>query len=267
MNMIEKIVALDCDYLSSFSNKMSCEAGVLFYNEKQPNYYDANHAHIWRKVKCADHLLQEIKQFYLEKQLIPRVYLYNVHENLQFVEALERHGFSYETFSDSIQLWNGQLVNLPNNPDIEIERVIDENLQEALDIECSIQEFGGRSVREKAFLQEFQSPHFTFYLLRYKGVACCTASLFQIQNQSRVESVATLLEYRGRGLIAHLLRFIQQKVIEQHLQALWVFPINEHVEKVYQKSNFETKGKWQVIHAFTSGKSISNIRKGVTEKG
>lgn len=43
--MIENdIEALDIAYVSSFATRVERRWGYLFYNENQPNYYDANHA-------------------------------------------------------------------------------------------------------------------------------------------------------------------------------------------------------------------------------
>jgi N-acetylglutamate synthase-like GNAT family acetyltransferase len=146
------------------------------------------------------------------------------------------------------------------NERVFIEKVTDANFEEALEIECSIKEFGGRKVREKAFTEEFTHPSFTHYLLRLDGIACVTACLFEYKDQVRMESVATKEEYRGKGLIGELIYFLQAEVKQRGLDHLWVFPINERVEKVYAKYGFGTAGKFIAGHAFLSGKSIKEIQ-------
>ncbi len=138
--------------------------------------------------------------------------------------------------------------------------VTDQNYTEALHIECSIKEFGGKEVRDKAFAKEFNHPNFEHYLLRYNDAACATACLFVDGNQARMESVATLDEYRGRGLIGELIHSIQVEVDKKGLENLWVFPINEKIEKVYQKYGFRTVEKLKMGHAFLGGKSITEIQ-------
>lgn len=260
MNQIEQIMQLDCDYIKSFSHSEIRKEGMYFYNKEMSTYYDANHAHIWREIKDPQSFLLDIKKFYEAKSLVPRLYLYGIEENQHCVEALQEHGFQYETFIDEIQCWNGEFVQLSPAPEIQIERVTDANLSEALAIEMSITTFGEPALIKEAFLRTYHSPHFKYYLLRVGGVACCTANVFTTKKQGRIESVATLESYRGRGLISYLLQHIQKESVKEALEHLWILPISEQVAKVYAKSNFETVGKVSSIHAFTEGKSIQEIR-------
>ena len=238
----------------------TCKEGVLFYNEDNPTYYDANHAHIWRKISNPDEVLSKIKDFYQSKSLVPRLYLYNLEENQACINALEMHGFQYESFTDDIQCWNGESTLLPHNSAIGIERVTDTNVEEAMAVEMSIATFGEPSLIKKAFEQTYRSPYFTYYLLKLDGKACCTANLFVSGNQGRIESVATLESHRGQGLIGYILQHIQQQSIQLGLENLWIMPINAQVTKVYDKANFKSVGKIASLHAFTEGKSIHQIR-------
>lgn len=257
---LERIMQLDIDYLKSFSEMEEWKEGALFYNKTIPTYYDANHAHIWRKIDHPDVFLQNIKDFYQSKSLIPRMYLYNVEDNHSCLNALEKHGFQCEDFKDDIQCWNGEYVQLTPNPAIQIERVTDTNMEEALAIEMSISAFGEPTLIKQAFEQTYHSPNFTYYLLKLGGVACCSANIFISGNQGRIESVATLESYRGRGLIGYMLQHIQQQSVKLGLEYLWILPISEQVAKVYAKANFQSVGTITSIHAFTEGKSIKEIR-------
>ncbi len=168
----------------------------------------------------------------------------------EFISHLKMNNFELEELITPVQLWKGKPINLAINDEITIDIVTKYNYFEALNIECSIKEFGGKAVREKAFEQEFSHPQFTYYLLSYKGVACATASLFIQDKQARMESVATLEEYRGKGFIGHLINHIQSEVMRMRLDNLWVIPINEKIEKVYQKYGFVTVEKFKMGHAY-----------------
>ncbi|WP_155590545.1 GNAT family N-acetyltransferase [Lysinibacillus cavernae] len=257
---LERIIQLDIDYVKSFSEMEACQEGALFYNKAIPTYYDANHAHIWRKIEDPHVFLQNIKDFYQSKSLVPRLYLYNLEENQSCIKALETNGFQYEHFNDEIQCWNGEFLLLTPNPTIQIERVTAANMEEALAVEMSISTFGEPSLIKKAFEQTYHSPNFTYYLLKLDGVACCSASIFVSGNQGRVESVATIESYRGRGLIGYMLQHIQQQSVKLGLERLWILPINEQVAKVYDRANFKSVATISSIHAFTEGKSIQDIR-------
>lgn len=260
MELLEEIFNLDFAYLASFTQGLDREWGILFYNEEQPDYYDANHAHIDRMVENPDEVIKEVFSFFQSRGLLPRFYIYNLDVQGKFISQLKANHFGYEELISPVQLWDKKIIESRNLEEITIELVTLENYTEAIDIECSIKEFGGRAVREKAFQQEFHNPQFTYYLLRYKGVACATACLFTAGKQARLESVATLEVYRGKGLIGHLVRHIQNEAAKRELANLWVFPINEKIEKIYQKYGFRTVAKLKVGHAFFGGKSIKEIQ-------
>jgi GNAT superfamily N-acetyltransferase len=75
-----------------------------------------------------------------------------------------------------------------------------------------------------------------------------------------MESVATLEAYRGKGLIGELIYFLQSEVKNSGKVDLWVFPINEKIEKVYAKYGFYTAGKFTTGHAYLNGKGIKEIQ-------
>ncbi|CAG9609424.1 GNAT family N-acetyltransferase [Pseudoneobacillus rhizosphaerae] len=260
MDHLEKIFNLDFAYLASFTHRLDREWGILFYNEDHPDYYDANHAHIYRMVEKPDEVIKEVLSFYQSRGLLPRFYIYNLDVQGEFLSQLKDNHFGYEELISPVQLWDKKIIETSNPEEVTIELVTMDNFSEALEIECSIKEFGGRAVREKAFQQEFHNPQFTYYLLRYKGDACATACLFTAGNQARVESVATLEEYRGKGLIGHLIRHIQSEAAKRDIANLWVFPINEKIETIYHKYGFHTVEKLKMGHAFFGGKSIKEIQ-------
>lgn len=262
MELFDKVLELDRAYLSTFTNRVDKTWGSLFFNENQPNYYDANHALISKAVEKPAQLVKEVSDFYKEKNITPRFYIYNHEDNEGLLKELHGAGFRTEELGGPVQLWDNNLAVTPLGEDFSIEEVTDRNLQEAIDIEITIKEFGG-AIREEALKEELKHPGFTHFLLRYKGVACSTACVFHDGDQARLESVATLEEYRGKGLIGRLIRFIQREAHERGFSHLWVFPISEQVEKVYCRYGFQTLGKIKTIHAFAGGKSVKEIREGL----
>ncbi|MBO8155666.1 MAG: GNAT family N-acetyltransferase [Bacillaceae bacterium] len=262
MDLIKQIEELEFTLLQSFSNRQDQPWGVLFWNEHQPDYYDANHAHISEQPDNPHKVIDEVISFYEAMNIIPRFYLYNIESLTSFIAQLKEKGFQFEAFSQPIQLWNKKIIQLPLNIDVTIEKVTRKNYHEALWVECQIKEFGGKAVREKAFESEFNDQRYTHYVLKYQGNPCSTACLFVHGNQGRVETVATTEEYRGKGLIGFLLQHIQRETQRLKLEKLWVHPINERVEKVYSRYGFTTILTLQTGHAFLGGKSIKEIHGG-----
>lgn len=232
----------------------------MFWNQHQPDYYDANHAHVSEQPDHPEEVIDEVISFYEALNITPRFYLYGLESLTSFIPQLKEKGFQFEDFSQPIQLWNKAVIQLPVNKDVTIEKVTTKNYHEALSVECQIEEFGGKSVREKALESEFNDNRYTHYLLKFNGTPCSTACLFVHGNQGRLESVATTSENRGKGLIGLLLQHIQREAQTLHLEKLWVHPINEGVEKVYSRYGFTTILTLQTGHAFLHGKGIKEIQ-------
>jgi GNAT superfamily N-acetyltransferase len=258
--IVEDILKLDFAFLETFTNRLETSWGAIFCNEKQPVHYDSNHALISKPADDPSLVIDEVINYYKAKNIIPRFYIYNVEEQQPLLLELKSRGFNYEELPTPVQLWDNKIIEINHCPNTVIEKVTEENVHEALEIECSIKEFGGKNAVEKVFLEQFHHPAFTHYLLKLNNKACSTACIFEHGNQSRMESVATLEEYRGKGLIGELIQFIQIEVKNRGIEQFWVFPINESVEKVYQRYGFQTITTLKTGHAFLGGKGIKEIQ-------
>ncbi|MEC0242318.1 GNAT family N-acetyltransferase [Paenibacillus dokdonensis] len=259
MDLFQEILELDAAYLETFSTRIQRSWGSLFFNEQQANYYDANHAHISEACENPQRIIDEVVSFYKSRGIVPRFYIYNLELQQELIRTLTVNLFQQEELISPVQLWNRQLSDMSLGAGNTIETVTHANVQDALDIECGIKEFGGREVVEKTFMTQFNHPSFTHYLLRRDGIPASTACLMRHHDQARIESVATREAYRGKGLVGELIRFIQKEAMDRGHQKLWVFPINETVEKIYQKYGFQTIDRLRTVHAFTSGRSIREI--------
>ena len=257
---LKELLKLDISYYETFSKRIDTSWGTLFCNENQPNYYDSNHAHIIDECLQPQSVIDEVIGYYQSKKIIPRFYIYNIENQQNLITELKTNNFRYEELISPVQLWNNRVTEIQNNKRVTIEKVTKENYQAALDIECSIKEFGGKETIEKVYKEQFNHSSYTHYLLRLDGAACSTACIFEDGEQARLESVATTKEFRGKGLIGEVIQFIQKEAVNRGIKRLWVFPINESIEKVYQKYGFQTEKKLTMGHAFLSGKSITEIR-------
>lgn len=260
MTSSQDVLMLDISYYETFTKRIDTAWGSIFCNENQPNYYDSNHAHIINACVDPQSVINEVISYYQSRKIIPRFYIYNLEIQQNLISELKTRNFGYEELISPVQLWNNRVIDIDNNNRVTIEKVTEVNYQVALDIEGSIKEFGGKEAIEKVYEEQFNHPSFTHYLLRYDGIACSTACIFEDGNQARLESVATIEEFRGKGIIGEVIQFIQREVANRGIKKLWVFPINESVEKVYQKYGFQTVEKFMHGHAFLSGKSIKEIR-------
>ncbi|AOZ94076.1 GNAT family N-acetyltransferase [Paenibacillus crassostreae] len=257
---LRDIIRLEFTYLETFTNRIATSWGSIFCNEIHPNYYDANHAHISDLCDFPKLVVDEVVDFYRTRNIIPRFYIYNLENQQNLISELKSRDFRYEELISPVQLWDEVIIENVNHNRITIEKVTEENYQEALEIESRIKEFGGMESIQTVYEEQFIHSSFTHYLLRYDGLACSSACIFVDGNQARMESVATIEEFRGMGLIGAMIQFIQKEVLHRGIKNLWVFPINESVEKVYRKYGFQTVDTMIMGHAFLGGKSIKEIR-------
>ncbi|WP_336883397.1 GNAT family N-acetyltransferase [Priestia koreensis] len=259
MATFQQIMDLDFAYLETFTKRIQTNWGAIFVDEDNPRYYDANHAHLASQPENSEEVIHEVSAFYESKGIVPRFYLYNTEELGDFKAALIKKGFQYEELKTPVQVWNRSLENERQREEITIERVTKHNKEAAIEIECSIEEFGG-SIRREAFEKEFAHPAFVHYILRYNGIACGTACLYRHHDQGRIESVAVLKAYRGKGLVGPLLHKIKKESLQQNIKTLWIFPINESIQRVYEKYGFETVEQLTTGHAYLRGRSIIEIQ-------
>lgn len=52
--------------------------GSIFCNESNPDYYDANHAHVSVVSLNPQMIIDEVVHFYKTKNIVPRFYIYNL---------------------------------------------------------------------------------------------------------------------------------------------------------------------------------------------
>lgn len=262
MNLLSIVEQTDVAYKRAFSNLAKRSWGYLFWNEENPGHYDANHAHVSNAVtdlQQAAEMADEIIPFFEEKGIHPRLYLYDAPNQQKLVEVLEQRGFRTEELPSPVQIWQGELAQVNEHSYVTIEPVTAANYEECLLVE-SVPEFGGKEVREKAFAQQFAHPDFQHFLLRVEGEPASSLCLLRADDVVRIENVATLPAFRGRGLIGHLIRHAQEQFIQSKSSELWVCPINERVEKVYSRYGFVTVGTIPFLHVFRGGKGVLEIR-------
>ncbi|QRG68539.1 GNAT family N-acetyltransferase [Brevibacillus choshinensis] len=262
MNLLSIVEQSDLAYKQAFSEREVREWGSVFWNEANPNHYDANHAHVAIPIvdtRQASAIIEEVVPFFEEKGIYPRFYLYDQEKQQLLIRELESQGFRSELLPSPIQIWRGELAAVQEAHGIEIEPVTKANYEDCLRVE-SVPEFGGKEVREKAFAKEFAHPSFRHFLLRVEGEPASSLCLLQAGDIMRIENVATLPAFRGKGLIGHLIRHAQEQFVRFGGAQLWVCPINERVEKVYSRYGFETVGVIPFAHVFRGGKGVLEIR-------
>lgn len=126
------------------------EWGILYCNEQNPGYYDANHAYVELPIENPESVISEVITFYEQRGLIPRFYVKNVEKDLLFLQLLKEQGFQYEEFEDILQVWTGNIISIQTDENIYIEKVTDKNEQAACEVICGVTEMGDPEMRKRA---------------------------------------------------------------------------------------------------------------------
>lgn len=94
--MNDDLIKTELLFPKIFSNYEERDWGILFYNENNKTSHDSNHCVVF-ETNITDLLLEDIKSFYQEKQITPRIYhpFINgyLHKNR---DLLINHGFNIE---------------------------------------------------------------------------------------------------------------------------------------------------------------------------
>jgi ribosomal protein S18 acetylase RimI-like enzyme len=246
---LKKLKELDAGYIATLSNRVDKPWGTIFSNKEMEEYWFANHVNIDGKVENPSLIIDEVVSFYHDLKIVPRFYIYNLEKQANLLAALQQANFKMEEWDDITQVWNNHVGSTVLPESCKVEEVTISNYDEALMILCEPEELGGVEVREKAFAVEFQDPHFTYYLLRENGIAVSLASVYRVDKQAKLETVATLEKHRGKGLVGKLVRQIQKEMHLLDVENLWVYPSGEKVAKVYNKYGFETIVNKKMLNA------------------
>jgi len=98
--MNDDLIKTELLFPKFFSNHEERDWGILFFNENNKSSHDSNHCVIFAS-NITDLMLEEIKAFYQEKQITPRIYhpFINgyLHKNKNI---LIKHGFKIEVNHD-----------------------------------------------------------------------------------------------------------------------------------------------------------------------
>ena len=98
MNIKELIILSDIYAPEAYADFVETPWGIMFYDLKNPTMHDVNHACILDN-SCFNSALADIKKFYIEKGLVPRIYLCGS-QHRDFKKEMEKQGFSVNRFGD-----------------------------------------------------------------------------------------------------------------------------------------------------------------------
>lgn len=225
-------------YGSNVSDHIETEYGHLFYAEENPTMHDANHAVI-NIADDLDKILENVKEFYIGKGLIPRVYLkYRQYETMK--EQLIKHGFVVEnvgkfehfllTDINKIIKTNNLTIKIADNCDYINDRLLD-NIGEAY----IISEPDTRE-RFKHSLQRIVKSKDKLYIGYDKSGEPTTVAVLSYTNNGicYIDSVETGKRFQGNGYCRELI----SKIVDDCDKPLFLSSENPTAIKIYKEAGF-----------------------------
>lgn len=213
--------------------------GLLCANPANPDHHDSNSARRVRAERPAEAIAQ-LTAFYRGLGLTPRAKVDDLTVPRDFVARLEAEGYSTVATVLQVMTWAGKAPGRPElAPGVTITRAGPEQLAEVTRVQA--EGFGAsESGWIAGFLRaELAHPAVRCYLAYVEGVAAASLSVLDAQPIGLISNVATVPEFRGRGLATALVALAQM----ESRGPLLLEVVEENAERIYRRAGFETRGE------------------------
>ena len=240
----KKIIDTENIAAKSFSNFRETDYGMLFYDEANPDSNDANHAIITKYDENTnfDRIAKEIKEFYLSKNLCPRIY-----SNLvlgQFEKAkdyLLNNGFEIETH-DNYYLIHTAECKISEPYTLKIRHI---NQNDDLSFIFKLFEVkedrrGGADRVYKTIEKQIKLSNFNMFVGYLENETPVTMAAVEYHNGiAFVDKVRTAEEYRGKSYARQLTKFWVEWHYKNHEDCLLYLLYNNPIAgRIYREAGF-----------------------------
>jgi len=181
-----------------FASYVEKPYGVLFYDEANKNYYDSNHALIYKdQIEDLDVVLQDILAFYKEKNIQPSIYQ-ALHDETYFVthqSTFEKNGFKVWTESPAMMmtLSEDNLLDQGHMGKVCLVRKWDPRIASDICIPAN------ESYNIKMMQDMIESPTAYTFVIYDGDQAVGILNLHQAKSCTRFDYILIAPDYRSRG--------------------------------------------------------------------
>jgi len=236
--LIEKIKKCERNFPTLFATKIEKEYGILFYNLENKLSHDSNHAILFsEKINNLDIVIKEIKSFYLEKNIVPRIYQPFI-ENyfMDNKEILEKNGYLIEDYGI-----NKYMI-------LEADSEIDYTSK----LTCRLLSEWDKDIEETIFIplkEEYEIPVAKSYLKDkncylcvgyYQNIPAIISYMHTENKITRLDYILVAKEFRRMGFAKELLMYMIHITKEKGLDLFYQWPADEIAEGLYYKAGFRT---------------------------
>ncbi len=232
---IEQMFQRETTYYEAFTNKKLIDFGYIFYNPDNPRSHDSNHAHILNIRENPGGAIQEIKHFYTNAGIVPRVYHSFVDNELDILKPfLEEKGFRIEIFNSTFFFYPADRISSPE-PGTDIRRIND--ISEEIITLIHTQDDGDWTIN--VLKRQVRRENFHLLGLYRSGKCVSIASLNVMEGYSRVDDVLTHKKYRGYHSGTKLVKYLVSYHREISENYLYLWAVNPIAVRMYRNIGFE----------------------------
>lgn len=237
MDINDSIILTELEFPKIFAHYKNMKYGKLFYNETNKCSHDSNHAIIYAdKIDDLDRILEEIKEFYIQKGITPRIYHPYRNGFLEHNrESFIKHGYIIEVYDNcSYMLLTGEnKINVPKRLAIKRLREWDDRIASQIFIP------NDKEYTIDVIKDSIDNEQYHLFVGFLDEVAVTVASLsYSDYNCVRLDDVETAINYRNHGysreLISHIIRFHK----EQSDAVFYLWVENPTAQKIYIEGGF-----------------------------
>lgn len=235
MISLNKLIEYETNFPHSFASVFDQPYGRLFYNTKNPQSHDSNHAVFLNLDTDLEQALEDLILFYRVKSLIPRVYpAYQPQERERLIPVLAKRGFEIKYSSDRLYVQNSPSRIVP------VEALKVERAQTMSDqVSEIIRTDDGGDWNVIVISKLLESDRFHLLVGWVGGEPVCLGVLHLMDGFARLDDVLTHKEHRGQGYG----RALVQAILEYHKQVspgsgLYLWASNPTAIRIYNEAGF-----------------------------
>ncbi len=229
--------------------------GILFYDKNNRLSRDSNHALIYeQKVQDIDQVLQEIVQFYQEKDIFPSIYQAIDDEGyfMRISEKLEELGFEVVVESRDFMALTDENTLDPNEQ-IVVKRVTEWNDDFTTEIFHKSDKLLEMSITKKAL----QNPNTLFFVAYLDDVPVGLLRSHITNDVCRVNNLQVSKDYPNIGVDSTLIYHFVEYCHQNNMENCYLWPDDEFTKQIYHQAGFRVVETKRVSYAIYIGEGYS----------
>lgn len=237
MDLKDRILKTEIEFPKIFASFVEKDYGILFYNEDDKESCDSNHAVLYTgKISDIKHVLAEIKDFYLNKDLVPRIYHpYTTGYFESNKAAFEDCGFEVRIYSKDRLMLLTQNNKIVTGKTLEVRQLKEWDDRIATDIFIPNGEEYEVEVAKNSMLYKNN-----YLFAGYINDTAVTTVYFHVSEYgcTRFDYINTAKNYRNKGYAREILSYAVDFCSENNLPDCYQCPAHETSFRMCHEAGF-----------------------------